>query len=186
MLGSLFTSLENTFVQFSFRRLLYVLFLVSIAYLTFYLYDQSTGYTYYTRLHSRITALERLVVLESQSILESEELSKIYTEILNEVKSKPESALAFHLDYAPFIRFISATVFILVFVIVGIFQMLKGDPSGANTFGGALVMTFLIGVPALLIPPWAKLWIEAGAYFIVQIVIITIIYKRYGKTEAAG
>jgi len=58
MLDSLFSSIENAFVQPSFKRLLYIFFLLLIVLSFLFIFNELTGYTLYSRVDKRITVLK--------------------------------------------------------------------------------------------------------------------------------
>lgn len=68
MLDTLVQSIENTFVQFSLRRLLYIAFLLVVALGGLFIFDRVTGYSSHKKLEMRLLALERLSVLEAKGV----------------------------------------------------------------------------------------------------------------------
>jgi hypothetical protein len=188
MLDSLVSSIENAFIQFSFRRLLYILFLFVVILSAVFAFNEMTGYTLYSRINNKINALERLQALEEKNIGQSAELGPIYQSIVEELNQKPWQPLSLHITFDPAIKFLAATLIPFIFVFVGLFKILRGDKDGSRTLGGALLVTLMLGLPAVLIPTWRTAWYNAGIYFVIQIVLIvfTLKYSGSSKSDAAG
>lgn len=183
MLDSLVSSIENAFVQPSFKRLLYILFLLLIVISSAVVFNETTGYTLYSRVDKRIAALERLQALEEKNIKQSPELGSIYQSILDEMEPKPWQPISLHLSYDPLIKFLSATLVPFVFVLVSLFRWLRGNKEWGQTLAGALLTTVLLGAPAIIIPNWGTAWTNAAAYFMFQIgfLIFVVRYSNPSK-----
>ena len=125
MFDTLIKSIEEVFVQFSFRRLLYILFLIFIVVSSLHVFDQLTGYTRFLRIDKRLTILERLHTLEEKGIQKSEQLKNVYDEIIAELHQQPFSPFDFQLNYEPIIKFLSSTWIILLIVIYGAIRMIR-------------------------------------------------------------
>jgi hypothetical protein len=145
-----------------------------------------TGYTLYSRINNKINALERLQALEEKNIEQSAELSPIYQSIVEELNQKPWQPFSLHITFDPAIKFLAATLIPFIFVFVGLFKILRGDKDGSRTLGGALLVTLVLGPPAVLIPTWRTAWYNAGIYFAIQIVLIvfTLKYSDSSKSDA--
>jgi hypothetical protein len=179
MFDTLIASIESTFVQFSLRRLLYIIFLFAVVLLALYIYDSSTEYSFYTRIDKRISALERLSELEHKGISSSSTLDSLYRGVVNELYRGRSSGSMFHLDWAPLMTFLSATFVGLILAIMGLVQIINRDPNGKNVFGGSLVFVTVLGIPAIVVPHWAPLWAMAGTYALVQFVALKILTKLF-------
>src|SRR5258706_15722106 len=153
MLDKTVNTLENVFSQLSFGRFLFLLLLVVLC---LYFYDLSTGYLFYTRIDKRISALERLQTLNQTQIDSSVELSRYYHSIITELNHEPSGS---EIKWAaePLIKFLAATYFPIIFAIVGLVKLFSHQPDGASIFIGAVVMTILLGIPAILIPTGSSL-----------------------------
>jgi len=91
MLDTLVSSVENTFVQFSIRRLMYITFLLVVVLGGAYVFDRETGYSSQRRLDARLSALERLNTLESRGIRNSPTLAPLYAATIALIQDQPTS-----------------------------------------------------------------------------------------------
>jgi len=185
MIDTLIKSIEDTFVQFTFRRLLYVLFLLALVCGALYVFDQSTGYTFYSRLDKRIEALEKLQAIESRGFRQSSDLDSIYQSIIVELRDHPPSPLRLHIGTDPFVKFFAAALVPFVFIIVGVFKMVRREPDGSTLFAGALAFTLILGLPAIFIPTMSSIWLNVATYGIVQAVVV-IALTRLGRKKPAS
>jgi hypothetical protein len=178
MLDRTFQLLEHTFAQLSFGRLV---FLVSVLLLFLYVYDNSTGYGFYSRIEKRISALERLYALKQSHVDSTEGLSRVYASIVNELNERP-SVSPINWSYEPIFKFLAAAFLPIIFVIIGLVKLLIRQEDGPSIFGGAVIITALLGIPAVLIPTWSSLWLNIIVYSTVQIILMVVLSK-YGNKK---
>src|SRR5687768_14744441 len=98
MLDTLVQSIENIFVQFSLRRLLYIAFLLVVVLGGLFIFDRATGYSARKKLEMRLTALERLSVLETNGVAVSPSLGPLYTSTVVQLRDAPASPFAWTFD----------------------------------------------------------------------------------------
>jgi len=181
MLESLVKSIESTFTQFTMGRLFYVIFIIAILSSSIYLYNETTGYSHYSHIDHKITALERLYSLEQKGIKNSEELLSVYKNVISELKYKEKTTSILSQHSEGITKIISATVLMILFVIYGAIGMLQGKEESSSVFFGALFFTILMAVPAWFVPlVWESLLITSGFLFSVQIALLLFITKKYG------
>ena len=187
MLDSLIQSVENAFVQFSFRRLLYVVFILAIVPGGLYVLNEMTGYTVYRRVDSQIDALQRLHALEKGGIRQSPALAPIFQMVVRELGSQPVHPFNYEFRPDPLLKFLGASLVPLIFVPVGLLQLLRREPEGSSMLTGAVAATFIFGVPALFVPTWRSPWATAGALFVLQVVLVTLFVRwNNARTRRAG
>ncbi|HKQ06796.1 MAG TPA: hypothetical protein VJ464_16800 [Blastocatellia bacterium] len=181
MIGAIIESLEKSFGQSKPGRLLYVFFLLVLTGIGLYIYNRATGYTYYIEIDKRISALERLQALEEKQVPNSPSLGPIYNAIITELNppireaTRPKkSLLAFESE--ELIKFFGATFTFILLFFVFLFETLRGKRGTDNPIGGAIFMTFLFGIPAVLIPTWGSPWVNAGIYTVAQLVFFRLMY----------
>lgn len=184
MLEALVRSIENTFVQFSYRRLLYVIFLTAILGFGFYVFNELTGYTYFSRLDKQINVLDRLLQLEKSGVSGSADLAPLYDSLLASARSLNSRPFDIHFPAEPFVKFLAAAWLPVVFIVAGLFQMLKRKPEGGLLFGGALILTLLLGLPAVLLPTWHSLGRTVVLFTVAQVVVIGAIMRTFGRNRA--
>ncbi|MFA5835265.1 MAG: hypothetical protein WDA22_17430 [Bacteroidota bacterium] len=145
-----------------------------------YVFEMKTGYALYNRLDHRVQLLERLHVLQKDSINKSEDLSHIYQSIITELESSDQSSFSFQFRYEPFIKFFSAALIPFVFMLIASIQLMQGQPGASSLFVGAVFITLLIGVPAVYIPTFNSVWINSGIYVVFQFIMMYVI-SIYGN-----
>mgnify|MGYP001217516987 CR=1 FL=1 len=188
MLDSLVSSIEKAFVEFSARRLVYVVFLFAIAFGGLWLFNRATGYGPFTRLERQVSTLERLQTLEAKGIDRSAALSPLYRETVRQLSLAQAAPIAPQFDPEPVVKVAAATAIPLLFVLVGVLQILAGKSEAVGVAGGAMVFAILLGVPSLFVPTlWGSLKVTALVIFGVQAVAIAVVvavHKRRNKRAA--
>jgi hypothetical protein len=185
MLDSLIQSIENAFIQFSFRRLLYVLFVLAVVLSTAYAWNELTGYTYYFRLEKQVTLLERLNALERNQVSSSPTLAPLYTALVKQLLLAKKEPFAFHFDVVPIAKFFAAAVIPFIFVFVAMIQKVRGAPDWSDMLVGALTMTLLLGIPAALSPTFGSLLLTAVVYFVAQVVLLVWMAVFFDRRKRA-
>ena len=180
MFESLVRSIENTFVKFTPRRFLYVLFLVGLVVGSLIVFNEMTGYGYSQRIESRISALERLQELDDEGITKSEKLSPIYNSLVSELKTRPFKPFSFGWDMELILRIMSSSGLPIIFIFMGAWQIIRGDPEGKQLLFGALFVTTILAIPAIYIPIINSIWINVVIYVTAQAVILFLLNKFFG------
>lgn len=183
MLDTLVQSIENTFVQFSIRRLLYVAFLLAVTLGGLFTFDRTTGYSAQKKLEMRLSALERLSTLEAKGVQASSTLGPLYAATVAELRNAPTPAIVWRFDVEPLVKFIAAALIPLLFVIWGLLSMARGTAGAGSTFGGALVATIVMGVPAVFLPTVGSLKATAFFIFVVQALLMWSMVRFYGAKQ---
>jgi hypothetical protein len=186
MFDSLIQSIENTFVQFSFRRLLYVVFLLALVLSALYVFNEVTGYSFYQRLDRRISAMERLRALETGGIEQSKELGPLYRSVTSSLREQPRSRVFGGIDAQPLIKFVAASLIPLIFIFVSLANRARGDPSWSDMFVGAIMFTLLFGLPGLFLPTLRSVWVNAGLYLIAQMVLLWLLHVILNRRQKAS
>lgn len=186
MFESLVKSIENTFVEFTPRRFLYVLFLIGLVAGALVVFNELTGYGYNQRIESRISALERLHALERDGIVESEELSPLYESLVRDLKERPFRPFSFGINFELILRILSAAGLPIALTIAGAWQTVRGDPQGDQLFIGALVMTAILVVPAVYLPTFTSIWVNVVSYAAVQVGFLYLLNRVFGEQSKSA
>jgi len=182
MFESLVKSIENTFTQFTLGRLMYITFIFLLLGGGIYIYNDSTGYTFYGRIDHQITALERLHQLEQKGIKTSNDLLPLYRKIINDLKDPNIKPFTFSTYKEEIIKTLSATVVMLGFIIYGIIGMVRGIKDSSSVFFGALMCAAAFGIPAWYMPIILNsLWVTSVLLFTIQIIFMVLLTKKYNK-----
>jgi hypothetical protein len=119
--------------------------------------------------------------MELQNIKQSKDLAPIFDSVLVELKQPQPELFSLHISYEPIIKFFAAALVPFIFVIAGMINLLRKQPGASGMFVGALFLTLIIGIPAILIPNWNSAWVNAGIYAILQFVVMIILILKYGQ-----
>src|SRR5260221_10621156 len=183
MFDTLIRSVENMFVQFSIPRVLYVLFLITVAVVSLYIFDNKTGYTRYARIEREVSTIERLQALKEKNIDSTAELSDLYHSVVEELKEGSPGIFKFTWS-EPTVKFLAATLFPLIIAIVGLVKALNREAKAGSIFGGALIITLALGIPAVLVPTLENVWVNVAIYIAIQAGILFVIYKQGSKSQS--
>ena len=189
MLDGLIGSVERTFVQFSVRRLFFLLFVMTVVVAGAYFVDIRTGYTSFLRLERTVESMERLHALEVAGIKESPELAPLYRQAvaqLTELKTTREvRGVQLSFITEPVIKFLAATCFILLFVLWGLVKLVRRDPEGVGLVMGASITALIFGVPLSLVPTIGSLRFTAIGLIVTQILFMFIVSRWGGRAASA-
>jgi hypothetical protein len=181
MLESIVKSIENSFVQFSLGRLLYLIFLFFVITLALYIFDSSTGYTKFSKIDHQINSLEKLHKLKTNGLEKSPELYKIYESIIEKINDN-ETSIDFKITKEPLIKVLSSTIIIIFFIIYGLYGILKKNKESWSLFGGALMCFALLSVPSYFVPNISgSLKVTALVLFLSQLVFLVGITKYFNR-----
>lgn len=187
MFDSIFRSLEETFVKFSFRRLIFWIFLICVGLAALIAFEQYTGFGKHMRLNGEITILERLYALEKDGIQSSPILNKEFEHLvasLNGDKAGTISFLDWDIDKGLTIKFLAATILWWALLIYGVVSYARGDNSASALIIGSMTFLVTLGGLAITVPNLINYWVNAFIFIILQILLIAIIL-RYGRKKAA-
>lgn len=181
MIEPLVKSIENAFVQFNFRRLLYLAFMFSILAGGLWLFDNATGYSYYARLDKRVDAMERLQQMQKGDI--SEEMIPVYDDVVRSlVKNKLDpSPVGLMFNWLPVLKFFSASVIFWMVCIVGIVGYQLGKKDWNELVVGAIVFAIPLGFLGVIVPIIYSIWVNITMYIIGQVFVVFAISK-YGNS----
>ena len=85
--SSMLASLESLFLKFNFRRLLFWVFIILMVVIGLTIFENVTGYAYFSRLERKVAILETLNELSQDDISSKPELNSIYQDTVSELKS---------------------------------------------------------------------------------------------------
>lgn len=175
MLDTLFRSLEDTFVKFSFRRLVFWVFLIIVGVVTVYAFERYTGLGHNIRLDGELTALERLHALEKNGIASSPALAKEYERIVTSLHDDAIGKATFlnwSFEKGPIVKFLAATAIWWALLIFGVIAFMRGDNSSQALIFGSVAFLVLLGIPSLMIPDLGSYWVNATAFMVIQMLLI--------------
>jgi len=184
VLDSLIRSVESTFVQFSFRRLLYFIFIVTVFLVGLYVANELTGYTVYIRLSRRLELISRLRELETQGVRSSGNLSPLYDQALEALRTDQGPRLKPNLPVRGSVKFLSAALIPLIFMIASLPGLMKGDSEASSQFAGATVVGLLFGIAGLFAPTSRSLLATAITLFGAQLVVLGMLMVIYRRQRA--
>ncbi|MCS3749601.1 hypothetical protein [Salinibacter ruber] len=180
MFESLVRSIEDTFVDFTPGRFLYVLFLILLVVAALVVFNELTGYGYNQRVKSRISVLERLHSLDQDGITQSEKLSPLYESLVADLREKPFQPFSFGLNLELILRILSAAGLPIAFTVVGAWQTVRGHSEGSQLFAGALAMSIILVIPSIYIPIYKTLWVNVTGYVAVQVGFLYLLNRYFG------
>ena len=188
MFGDLVKSIESAFVDFSLRRTLYVFFVLALIVGGLYAFDRMTGYSSARRLDAQLSAVERLHALEKAGIRESAALAPIYNRIVAQQQVVPPTFMpSWRVEGSEvLLKFVTGAAIPLLFVLVGFVQMIRGEPGAGSVFGGATVAAVVLGVAAALAPTVHSLKATLFGIFLVQMLLMYLMVRHYGRKARAG
>ena len=178
MFEHLIRSVENAFVEFNLRRVLYLMFIIGMLLVSLYVFDRSTGYSFYSRYEQKLSALEKLQEVQDKGL--SPDLTPIFNDLVNTLRYRSDKSLDFSFTYAPVLKVLSASLFFWWMVVVGLLQRLQGVQDWNSLVIGASAFGVIATALALLIPTFYSPWINAAIYAFLQI-MIAIALTRYGN-----
>ena len=188
MFGELVKSIESAFVDFSLRRALYVFFVLALIAGGLSVFDRMTGYSSARRLDAQLSALERLHALEKAGIRESAALAPIYNRLVAQQQAVTPMVLSnWYVERSEaFLKFLAGAGIPLLFVVVGSVQLVRGQPGAGSTIGGATVAATVMGVAAMFVPTVQSLRLTLLSLFFVQVLLMYLMVRNYGKKSRAG
>lgn len=173
-------SLESLFLEFNFRRLLFWIFLILAIVTGFIVFENFTGYVYFSKMEKKVSILNTLNELAKDDITSKPELNSIFQDTVSELKSyqvKPLSFSGFFSGFGitipvipyEFWKFISGGFLGFMVAIAGLVDKRKGNQKWGSTFMGGLVFGILFGIIGAVIPTIYNVWVNHIGFPIVQI-----------------
>lgn len=188
MFGELVKSIESAFIDFSIRRALYVLFVLALLVGGLLAFDRMTGYSRSHRLDAQLSALERLHALEKAGIRDSRDLSAVYDHLVAQVKDTTPAIMPIWRadDADSSLKFIAGAAIPLLFVLIGLVQLIRGEPGASSVLGGAAVAAAVMGLAAVIVPTVHSLKATLLGVFAAQCLLMFLMVRRYGNRSRAG
>jgi len=190
--SSIIASLESLFLEFNFRRLLFWVFVVFAVVTGFTVFENLTGYAYFSRMEKKVAILKSLNELAQDEISTKPELNSIYQDVTSELESyqiKPLSFSGILSGLGPtapqipaeFGKFISGGLLGFMVAIAGLVDRKKGGEKWRSTFLGGLVFGILMGLIGIVIPTIYNLWINYIGFPVIQIGVILLFSRKTAK-----
>lgn len=183
MLDTIFRSLEDTFVQFNFKRLLFWMFLIVATVIALFVFEHYTGLGHNIRLDGELSTLERLRTLEKEGITSSPTLKKEYERIVASLHNDGTSTMTFlnlDIEKGSVVKFFAATFLWWVLLIYGFVTLARGDDQALPLIFGSITVLLLLGIPSIIIPDIGSFWINSIIYLLTQMFFTAWIHN-YGK-----
>jgi hypothetical protein len=178
MLEPVFQTLEKLFLDFTWRRLIQVLFTIILGLAIFVAFERYTSYFQLARLEKATQILERLHQIEAdEKLSKEEELQAIHSKLaaeLNVTVSTKEISIS--LDYR-FYKFLAGAAPWLLFSFIYVAGFRKRDKTRTVGVIAAIFCGIMFGAIGLLIPdlfwPWLNLIIYPIGHFILVMKLMT-------------
>ena len=180
------TSLEDLFLKFNVRRLLYWLFVISFIFIVLVFSERLTNYLYFWRIEKRITLLKELYSLDQSGIAKNDQLSPVYNDLVGELNSykayHPSININFRADQLwRFISGASVGLIGLAISIIRIYETRKHHdyeefPTRGFLIGIILtsIWAIMFGIVGLLLPTIYSPWVNYIAFPILQVLLLLI------------
>jgi hypothetical protein len=196
-----FSAFEKLFVEFSWRRALYVMLIIGVTVSVLFLAEWYTGYLRLGRLQRSAEILTRLQDIETKAAVSSPRVRQIEAELLGELAATTyPREIAFQIPRTvpmsttqrvwAFVAGAAPWIFVTCF---GFANARRGEPAAWTAVFMLLVIAGLFGWFGSLLPqllwPWAQLIIyPVGQIIIVGGIgaIIALRASRRAKPEAAA
>ena len=187
--SSIIASLESLFLEFNYRRLLFWVFIIFAFITGLVIFENLTGYAYFSRMERKVSILKSLNELSQDDIASKPELNTIYQDTISELKAYKIEPLSFfgilsnlgsNIPHIPseFGKFISGGFLGFMVAIAGLVDRNKGGEKWSSTFWGGLVFGIIMGLIGAIIPTVYNLWVNYIGFPILQIVLVLFFSSR--------
>lgn len=187
--SSVISSLEALFLQFNFRRLLFWIFVISLAITTIISVENTTGYAYFSRMERKVSILKDLNELAQDGITSNQELSPIYHDTVSELETYQIKPLSFSQFLSSlnsltlnipeeFGKFISGGLLGFMVAIAGWVDRKKGGEEWSSTFFGGLILGIIFGFIGAAIPIIYNPWINYIGFPLIQTIVILFFSRK--------
>ncbi len=193
MFDSLIKSVENSFIEFNLRRLIYLIFILAIGVGGLYGFNEVTGYGYFAKYEKKLNALQKLQEIEKAGL--SASLKPIHEDLVKQlgdvdsssaigVPINRPSSTASLVDIA--VKAVSASFVFWFLGIMGIAQKSQGSNQWQSLVVGGFVFAIAASLVAIIIPTFYSVWVNAVINVAVQILLIFAMINQSKKTSSAN
>jgi hypothetical protein len=187
--SSIISSLESLFLEFNYRRLLFWVFVVLAIVTGLVVFENLTGYAYFSRMERKVSILKSLNELAHDDISSKPELNAIYQDVISELEAyqiKPLSFTGFFSNFgsvipqmpSEFWKFISGGFLGFIVAIAGLVDRRQGNERWSSIFWGGLVFGILMGLIGIFIPKIYNLWVNYIGFPVIQIAVILLLSRK--------
>jgi hypothetical protein len=181
--STIISSLESLFLQFNFRRLLFWIFLFSCIGLSLSIFENYTGYFYFSKIEKKIVMLNSLNELSKEKISKNSELYPIYKDLVINIQSYPIEPSSIAKSILPeqqitekVLKFISGALLGIILLIMGILDGIAGKKDWQDNVSGGLVTAIVFGLFSIIIPTVYSIWINIVVFPLIQIAVLLGIF----------
>jgi len=184
MLEPVFNFIEKLSTDFSWKRLVIIMGLVSLIGAVLFLYESQTATSQLSKYERTVKIIENLEKLK----IDNQESKKIKENIYSGLAdvTDPKSNLAFDTTVPIEIKqaLLAAAPWLIfsLFFIPGYF---KGNEDAPNIVGGTIALAFIVGIGGYFIPPSWGAWIGFGLYpFGINLLLFAFLMIHGNKTNS--
>jgi hypothetical protein len=176
MMQQLFDSFERLFLNFSFRRLIFWLFVVTLIGVGLYYGERATNYLHLWRIEKKILLLKELDALDKNGMAKNSQLGPIYNDLVVELTKQKPDMPALNVDFSG--RriggfFIGASLAWALFL-VAVFGSLFGNLNIATKAASMMVLWGIIfGIIGTLLP--ANITIKCAILILIPVQVLAFI-----------
>jgi hypothetical protein len=184
MLEPAFQTLEKLFLEFSWRRLILVIFVIALATGVFIGLEKYTAYFQLARLEKATRILERLHQLKADANLANEEdLQNIHSKLVSDLNvAISDSRFSLPIDYRLW-KFLTAALPWLLFSLIYFARMRKEKQGTTAGVVAAILFGIVFGGLGLLIPEVLWPWLNLVIYPLGHFSLIMLAFMAAGKEE---
>lgn len=184
MLDSVISSIEKTFVNFTFRRFLFLLTILSVGVIGIYIFESYTKYGFYYRMEKKAALLQQLYDLKMQGVNNDPQLSTLYDKILSELESSKANP---ELLYEPYefitgksgIKIVSALLLPFIMIFAGMGSIKKEDTK--SFISGLVIYSIICLAFGLILPTFDQIWINGSINFGFALILLIVLIKYFGS-----
>lgn len=188
MLEPVFSAVEKLVIEFSWKRVIYILLIATLAVVSFALFEWYTAYFRLARLEKSSEILQTLVEIEAKVVTANPKLVQVYGDLSAELEEStyprhmgmPEMGSMQPPPWAWIAKFL-AGAFLWWCCVLLIPSQLRNDPGDEKLLAlvGLLVLGVIGGGLGLLVPSFFWPWVNLGLYpiisFYVGLVLLAIL-----------
>lgn len=183
------TSLEDLFLNFNFRRLLYWLFIISFMVLVLVYGERMTNYLYFWRIEKRILLLKELQALDQSGIANNGQLSSIYNDLVAELATYKVYNPSFTLRFGSnqIWKFVTGTSVGLIMIIIGFaINIHDGNMPPKKPVIGMAIWAIVFGIIGLVLPTIYSPWVNYLSLPLLQVLILLVFFYTYDSVSGGA
>jgi hypothetical protein len=185
-----FDSLQSLFNEFSFRRLLFWLFVVLVLAIAAIAYTYAADPLFYDQMQKRTALLRELEAMREAGIATDPDVGPIYRRLVTDLAAHDTRAAYLGFPLAtlaePMLKFLSGAAIGIVGVIAALVEKAQGGADWKSTLGGAALIIVICGPLGALVPTIGSPWVNAALYIGLQIAVIILNSRTMPSTVSSN